>query len=67
MERVNDVGWQAFVKEKSHNVVAVVTGGFESYFYFAQISCYGFEPLKKQLETVQVVLDSEHIRQDFSF
>ena len=67
MERVNDIGGQTFVKEKSEDVVAVVTGGLESYFYFAQIRCYGFEPLEKQLEAVQVVLDSEHICQDFSF
>ena len=66
MERVNDEGVQTFVKEKSEDVVAVMAGGLESYFYFAQIRRYRLEPLEKQLEAVHVVLNGEHIRQDFS-
>lgn len=37
MKRVNDVGWKAFVKEKTKDIAAVMTGSLKSYFYFAQI------------------------------
>ena len=41
VEQVNDVGWQAFVKEKSEDIIiAVMTGSLKSYFYYAQIRCY---------------------------
>ena len=66
MERVNDIGGQTFVKEKSEDVVAVMPGGFKSYFYFTQIRRYRLERLEKQVEAVQVILDREHILEHFS-
>ena len=34
MQRIDDVGWQALVKQKSEDVVAVVSGSLKPYFYF---------------------------------
>ena len=61
MERVNDIGGQTFVKEKSEDVVAVMPGGFKSYFYFAQIRCYRLKRLEKQVKAIQVILNREYI------
>ena len=47
MQRVDDKGGQTFVKEKSEDVVAVMTGGLKSYFYFGQIRRCGFDFLEK--------------------
>ena len=66
MKRVNDIGGQTFVKEESEDVVAVMPGGFKSYFYFAQIRCFRLERLEKQVEAVQVILNREHILEHFS-
>ena len=66
MERVQYKGGQAFAKENAEDVVAVMAGGLESYFYIVQIARYRFEPLKKQVEAFQVILTSEHIRENFS-
>ena len=43
-----------------------MAGGLESYFYVEQIGCYRFEPLQKQVEAIQVVLNREHIRKNYS-
>ena len=66
MERVQDKGGQTFAQEKTEDVVAVMAGGLKSYFYVVQIACYRFEPLKKQVEAFHVILNSEHIRENFS-
>ena len=66
MERVNDIGGETFVKEKSENVVAVMASSLKSYFYFAQIRCYRLELLEEQVEADLVIRDGENIRQDFS-
>ena len=34
MQRIDNVGWQTCVKQKSENVVAVMSGSLKSYFYF---------------------------------
>ena len=66
MKRVQDKGGQTFAQEKTEDVVAVMAGGLESYFYIVQIACYRFEPLKKQVEAFQIVLNGERIRKNFS-
>ena len=66
MERVQYKGGQAFAKENAEDVVAVMAGGLESYFYIVQIARYRFEPLKKQVEAFQIVLNGERIRKNFS-
>jgi hypothetical protein len=50
---------QAVIKDESKNVVAVVTGGFQTYFYFGKVFGYGFDLLKKIVESREIVLDSE--------
>ena len=66
MQRVDDIGGQTFVKEKSEDVVAVMTGGLKSYFYIAQIRCCRLEPLKKQTEAVLIIADGEDLRQNLT-
>ena len=34
VQRIDNIGWQAFVEQISENVVAVVSGSLKSYFYF---------------------------------
>lgn len=46
---------QIFVKERAENVVAVMTCGFESYFYFVQILRYGLNSAEKKVETIKVI------------
>ena len=39
MKRVNDIGGETFVEEKSEDAAAVMPGGFKSCFSFAQFLC----------------------------
>ena len=64
MQRVDDKGSEIFVQEKSEDVLCVMTCALKSYFYIAQIRCYGLESLKKQVEAVQVIGDGEDFRQN---
>ena len=66
MKRVDDTGGQTLVKEKSEDVVAVMTGGFKSYFYIGQIRCHRLKSLEKQIEAVQVIGDGEDFRQNLT-
>ena len=66
MKRVDDTGGKTFVQEKSQDVVAVMPGGFKSYFYFAQIRRCALEFFKKKVETIQIIRDREHIPEHFS-
>ena len=34
VQRIDKIGWQTFVKQKSEDVVAVVSGSLKPYFYF---------------------------------
>lgn len=56
VEQVQDKGGRTFAEEKTENVVAVMAGVFESYFYFVQIAYYIFKSLKKQVEAIQVIV-----------
>ena len=66
VERIYDIGVETFVKEKSKQVVAVMTSSLKSYFYFAQIRCYRLERLEEQVEADLVIRDGEDFCQDFS-
>ena len=59
VKRIYDIGVQTFVKNKSQQVVAVMTSCLKSYFYFAQIRCYRLEFLEKQVEADLVIRDGE--------
>ena len=34
VKRIDNKGGQTFIKKKSQKIVTVVSGGFQSYFYF---------------------------------
>ena len=46
MQRIDNVGWQTFIKKKTQKIVTVVSGGFESYFYISYIVWYRFDSVK---------------------
>ena len=66
MERINDIGVQTFVKEKAEKIVAVMTGGFKSYFYFVQILRCGLNSAEKKVETIEVIFNSKHFSKYFT-
>ena len=47
VERIDDQGGQTFINEITEQVVRVVSGGFQSYFYFKHIRRGGLKPGKK--------------------
>ena len=66
MQRIDDVGRKAFVKQKSEDVVAVVSGRLKSYLYFVFRSGKAAYGLQQYIKTICIVLDGEHICQDFA-
>ena len=67
MQRIDDVGWQALVKQKSEDVVAVVSGSLKPYFYFILRTSTAADCLQERVEALCVVRDGEYICQDFTF
>ena len=66
MQRIDDVGGQTFVKQKSEDVVAVVSGSLKSYFYYVLRSGAETNRLQEGVKAFRIVLDGEHIRKDFA-
>ena len=52
--------------KKSENVARVVSRGFESYFHFAKISRCGLDLEEQIFKAIYVVLNGEHIIQNFT-
>lgn len=67
VQRIDDVGWQAFVKQKSEDVVAVVSGSLKPYFYFIFWTGAAANGLQEPVKALRIVLDGEYICQDFTF
>ena len=67
MQRIDDVGWQAFVKQKSEDVVAVVSGSLKPYFYFILRASTAANGLQEPVKALGIVLDGEYICQSFTF
>lgn len=64
MQGVYDIGWQAAVKKKPKNVVAVMSGSLKSYFYFVCWTSTAANGLQKYVKSFCVVGDGEYICQD---
>ena len=62
VQRIDDIGWQAFIKQKSEDVVAVVSGSLKSYFYFILWVGTATNRLQECVEALCIVLDGEYIR-----
>ena len=58
---------QAFVDQKSEDVVAVVSGSLKSYFYFIFRSGAAVYGLQQCVKALRIVLDGEYTCQDFAF
>ena len=58
---------QAFVDQKSEDVVTVVSGSLKSYFYFIFRSGAAVYGLQQRVKALRIVLDGEYICQDFAF
>ena len=67
MQRIDKVGWQTFVKQKSEDVVAVVSGSLKSYFHFIFRAGAAANSLQKPVKALRVVWDGEYICQNFTF
>ena len=67
MQRIDDIGVQAFVKQKSQDVVAVMSGSLKPYFYFILRANAAAKGLQQRVKALCVVLDGEHICQNFAF
>ena len=66
VQRIDDVGVQTFVKQKSEDVVAVMSGSLKPYFYFGLRAGTATDCLQERVEAFRIVLDGKHIRQDFA-
>ena len=67
VQRIDKVGWQTFVKQKSEDVVAVVSGSLKSYFHFIFRAGAAANSLQKPVKALRVVWDGEYICQNFTF
>jgi len=67
VQRIDNVGWQTFVKQKSENVVAVVSSSLKSYFYFVCRTGTAANGLQQGTDPFCIVWDGEYICQDFAF
>ena len=67
MQRIDDVGWPAFVKQKSEDVVAVVSGSLKPYLYFVLRASAATNGLQQCVKALCIVLDGEYICQSFTF
>ena len=61
MQWIDDIGGQTFVKQESKEIVAVMPGGLESYFYLGQIMCCRLDSGKKRFKTLGIILDGKDI------
>ena len=62
MQRIDDVGVQTFVKQKSKDVVAVMSGSLKPYFYFISRTDAAENGLQQCVKALCIVLDGEYIR-----
>ena len=67
VQRIDDIGGQTFVKQKSENVVAVMSGGLKPYFYFVFRTGTATNGLQKGVKALCIVGNGEYICQDFAF
>ena len=67
VQRIDNKGVQTFVKQKSENVVAVMSGCLKSYFYFIFRTGTAMNGLQKGVKSLCIVWDGEYICQDFAF
>ena len=61
MQWIDDIGGQTFVKQESEEIVAVMPGGLESYFYLGQIMCYRLDPGKQRFKALGMIPDGKDI------
>ena len=66
MERIDDEGGETFVNEITEQVVRVVSGGFQSYFYIGHIGGNGLDPGKKGIKALPVILNGKNRKKDFA-
>ena len=67
MQRIDDVGVQTFVKQKSEDVVAVMSGSLKPYFYFILRASAAANGLQQRVKALCVVWDGKYICKDFAF
>lgn len=67
MQRIDNVGWQTFGKQKSENVVAVKSGSLKSYFCYVCWTGAVANSAQKHFKAFRIVWDGECICQDFTF
>ena len=61
MQWIDDIGGQTFVKQKSEDVVAVVSGSLKSYFYFVFRTGTAANSLQQGVKSLRIVLDGKYI------
>lgn len=66
MKRIDDEGGETFVNEITEQVVRVVSGGFQSYFYIWHICRNGMDFGKKIVKTIPVILNGKNRKEDFT-
>lgn len=66
MQRIDDKGVQTFAQQEAKNVVAVVSCGLKSYFYFFVGTGAVLNGFKQCVKAVSVVGDCEHVGQDLA-
>ena len=64
--RIDDEGGETFVNEITEQVVRVVSGGFQSYFYIGHIVGNGLNPGKKPIKALPVILNGKNLKEDFT-
>ena len=67
VQRIDDRGGHTFVKQKSEDVVAVVSGCLKPYFYFVLRAGTAADCLEESVEPLCIVWNGEHICQNFTF
>ena len=67
VQRIDNKGVQTLVKQKSENVVAVMSGSLKSYLYFVCGTGAAANGLQKRAKDFCIVWDGEYICQDFAF
>ena len=67
VQRIDDVGVQTFVKQKSEDVVAVMSGSLKPYFYFILRASAAANGLQQRVKALRVVWDGKYICKDFAF
>ena len=55
VQRIDNIGWQALVKQKSENVVAVMSSCLKSYFYFIFRTGTAMNGLQKGVKSLCIV------------